>query len=59
MLERLKALEFATLKKEIGRYLADAEIRLLLSRRDAIVKHFTTKGPEAIYEREDLSNGCK
>ena len=38
VLDRLKALEFATLKKELGRYLTDDDIRNLLSRRDAILR---------------------
>ena len=56
--ERLKALDFATLKKAIGRYLTDFEIRMLLSRRDALVAHFTARGEGAFFERQDLSAGC-
>ena len=59
VLKGLEALDFQTLKKEIGRYLQDAEIRTVLSRRDALVKHFASRGDGALYDRRDLSNGCK
>ena len=58
VLDRLNALDFPTLQKEIGRYLADAEIRFLLSRRDAIVKHFAARGAGALFDRQDVSSGC-
>jgi hypothetical protein len=51
VLERLAVLDFATLKEEIGRYLPDSEIRILLSRRDAIVGHFTALGEAALFDR--------
>ena len=38
LVEKMKALDFATLKREIGRYLADADIRNLLARRDAMLR---------------------
>lgn len=38
VLERLKALEFNTLKKELSRYLTDDDLRNLLARRDAILR---------------------
>lgn len=38
VLERLKGLNFATLKKELSRYLTDDDIRNLLARRDAILR---------------------
>ena len=59
VLKGLQALDFPTLKKEIGRYLLDSEIRLLLSRRDALVKHFTSRGEGALFDRQDLSKGCR
>jgi hypothetical protein len=59
VLKGLEALDFATLKKEVGRYLLDAQIRALLSRRDAIVKHFASRGEAALFDRQDVSNGCQ
>ena len=59
VLKGLEALDFPTLKKEIGRYLLDSEIRTLLSRRDALVKHFAARGDGALFDRQDLSNGCR
>lgn len=50
----LKALEFEALKREIGRYIPDAEIRLLLSRRDALVTQFTKLGDGALYDRRNI-----
>lgn len=52
----LKSLEFESLKREIGRYLTDAEIRLLLSRRDALVGQYTKLGDGAVFDRQDFSN---
>ena len=59
VLQNLQGLDLPTLKKEIGRYLSDLEIRTLLSRRDAIVKHFLSRGEGALYDRIDVSNGCR
>ena len=59
LLQRLKALDFATLKREVGRYLDDADIRNLLSRRDAIVAHFEKLGEGGVYDRKDPAAGCK
>jgi hypothetical protein len=42
VLERLKALEFNALKKELGRYLTDEDLRNLLARRDAILRQLGT-----------------
>jgi hypothetical protein len=50
LLEKLKQLDAATLKKEIGAYDIDSNrIKGLLARRDKIVKIFEQKGPSAIY----------
>lgn len=38
ILERLRELDFPTLKREIGRFVSDDDIRNLLARRDAILK---------------------
>ena len=53
VLQKLQALDFPTLKKEVGRYLLDSDIRTLLSRRDALVKHFVSRGEVALYDRQD------
>ena len=49
--EKLEAFDFPMLKKAVGRYLTDAEIRLVLSRRDALVKRYSSLGAEAVYDR--------
>jgi hypothetical protein len=59
VLQSLQALDQPTLKKEVGRYLSDLEIRTVLSRRDAIVKHFVSRGEGALYDRIDVSKGCQ
>ena len=59
LLQRLKALEFPTLKREVGSYLNDADIRNLLSRRDAIVAHFEKLGESSFYDRRDPATGCE
>lgn len=38
VLERLEALDFPLLKREVGRYLRDDDIRNLLARRDVIIR---------------------
>ena len=58
VLERLAALDFATLKREVGRYIEDADIRVLLSRRDAIVAHFKAAGETALFDRRQPATGC-
>jgi hypothetical protein len=49
-LERLKALDAASLKKIVGNYLSPEEQKRLLIRRDAIVKLFQEAGSAAIYD---------
>jgi hypothetical protein len=49
LLEKLKQLDEATLKKEIGAYTDSMEIKGLLARRDKIVRAFEQKGPSALY----------
>jgi hypothetical protein len=50
LLERLKQLDAATLKMEIGAYDIDGNrIKGLLARRDKIVKLFEQKGPSAMF----------
>ena len=50
LLEKLKQLDAATLKKEIGAYDIDSNrIKGLLARRDKIVKIFEQKGPSAMF----------
>lgn len=59
LLQRLKALDFPTLKREVGKYLDDSDIRALLSRRDGIVARFEKLGDASLYDRRDASAGCK
>jgi hypothetical protein len=50
LLEKMKQLDAATLKKEIGAYdVGSDQIKGLLARRDKIVKIFDQKGPSALY----------
>ena len=58
ILTRLEALEFDTLKRSVGNYISDADIRNLLSRRDAIVEHFRKRGESAFFTRMDPAAGC-
>ncbi len=58
VLERLATLDFATLKRETGRYIEDSDIRALLARRDAVVAHFKTGGDAKLYDRRDAAAGC-
>ena len=51
--ERMKQLDKATLKKEVGEYLSDWDIDALLARRNLIVAHFEQKGPGALFDRQD------
>jgi hypothetical protein len=50
LLERLKALDEATLTSELKPFLTKAEITGLLKRRDKIVQFFEEKGPDSLYE---------
>jgi len=58
VLARLEALDFETLKPVLQDHITDADIRNLLSRRDAIVAHFRKLGDGALYDRHDPSLGC-
>jgi len=49
--EKLKALDRATLKKELGDYLDDGHIKSILARRDLIVKKIESLGPAALFDR--------
>jgi hypothetical protein len=51
LLAKMKALNEATLQKELGSHVSRDEIRGLLARRDAIVKIFEAKGDSALFER--------
>jgi hypothetical protein len=48
--ERLKALDLATLKREVGKWLDDAQLKALLARRDLIVKKLEALGPSALFD---------
>ena len=49
--ERLKALDRDTLRRELGQYLDDGQIKALLARRDLIVKKLEGLGPAALFDR--------
>jgi hypothetical protein len=51
LLDRLKQLDRATLKKEVGGYLSDYQISGLLARRDVIVELLDKAGPAALFDR--------
>ena len=48
--ERLKALDQPTLKREVGKWLDDGQIKALLARRDEIVKKIEALGPSALFD---------
>jgi hypothetical protein len=50
--DRLKALDRDTLKRELGKYLDDGQIKALLSRRDLIVQKVESLGPAALFDRQ-------
>jgi hypothetical protein len=49
--ERLKALDRDTLKRQVGKWLDDGQIKSLLTRRDLIVKKLDSIGPSALFDR--------
>lgn len=49
--ERLKQLDRDTLKREVGQFIDDFQIRSLLARRDAIVAKLEQAGPNALFDR--------
>jgi len=51
LLQRLKALDKATLKREMGEFLGEWEINSLLARRDAIVARLESLGASALFDR--------
>ena len=59
LLQKLATLDLPTLKREMGRYLDEYDMRALLSRRDAIVAQFTAKGESVLFDRQDMSAGCQ
>jgi hypothetical protein len=50
--ERLKTLDRDLLKRELGAYLDDGQIKGILSRRDAIVSKLESIGPSALFDRQ-------
>ncbi|MGH9309461.1 MAG: hypothetical protein ACRD1U_08815, partial [Vicinamibacterales bacterium] len=48
--DRLKALTLEVLKRELGRYLDEGQIKAVLARRDAIVARLESLGPQALFE---------
>jgi hypothetical protein len=51
LLERLRHLDRETLRREVGRYISDADIDAFLSRRDRIVAHFEKGGSTLLFDR--------
>ena len=51
LLAKMKALDEATLQKELSSHVSRDEIRGLLARRDIIVKFFEAKGDSALFDR--------
>jgi len=51
LLARMKALDEATLRRQLSPYLSQFEIKSLLARRDLIVQFFESKGESALYDR--------
>ena len=49
LLAKLKLLDEATLKAELGEWLGQGEIKGLLARRDRIVAIFEKQGPSSLY----------
>ncbi len=50
LLVRLKALNEADIKREMGRWLNKTQIKSLIARRNLIVAHFEKLGPDRLYE---------
>lgn len=50
--ERLKALDFDTLRREMGPMLDTWQIKALLARRDRIVERIESFGPTALFDRQ-------
>jgi hypothetical protein len=48
--EALKTLDLATLKREVGKWLDDGQLKALLARRDQIVKKLEALGPSALFD---------
>ena len=48
--ERLKTLDQPTLKREVGKWLDDGQIKSLLARRDLIIQKIEALGPSALFD---------
>ena len=48
--EKLKTLDRDTLRREVGKWLDDGQIKSLLARRDQIVKKLESLGPSALFD---------
>jgi hypothetical protein len=51
VIDRMKALDKDTLRREAGKYLTTFQIDAILARRDAIVKRLESLGPAALFDR--------
>jgi hypothetical protein len=52
VLERLKTLDRDTLRREVGKFIDDGQIKAVLARRDQIVKKLEALGPSALFDRD-------
>jgi hypothetical protein len=53
MFEKMKALTFDLLKRELSPYLDEGQIKAILTRRDLIVARIESLGPTALFDRVD------
>ncbi|HEY4363996.1 MAG TPA: hypothetical protein VGN17_23705 [Bryobacteraceae bacterium] len=53
LLAKMKALDQASLQKEMKNYLTGADVKGVLARRDLIVKFFEGKGDSALFDRPE------
>ena len=54
--ERLKALDKDTLKRAVGKYLDEGQIKAVLARRDLIVQRLESFGPSSLFDRDPKSS---
>ena len=48
--DRMKSLTLEVLKRELGKYLDEGQLKALLARRDLIVARLESLGPEALFD---------
>lgn len=50
LLEAMKALTYPAMRAELDRFLTRTQIEAVLTRRDLLVRHFESLGPQALYQ---------